>query len=373
MLAALILEDGTVLRGESFGAEGTSMGEIVFNTSMAGYQEILTDPSYANQVIVMTYPEIGNYGINETDSESEKPRCKGFIVKNWCKNESHYKSGKNISEYLKEHGIIGISGIDTRFLTKKIREKGTMNCLITTENVDENNITSKMAQLDLYTTDRDVVFKVSSNKIRRVNDFGDINLALIDYGCKTGIIDSLIRRGCRVTVFPANTEANTILDGKFDCIFLSNGPGNPADCEFEINTLHNLIGKLPIFGICLGYQLLSIVLGAKTYKLKYGHRGANHPVVNLLNKKVMMTSQNHGYAVDTESLTKIMDATYQNLNDGTLEGFKSNSLKIDAVQFHPEANPGPTDAAVIFDEWVEKMRKYKKIPLRKADEVANLS
>lgn len=372
MFATLILEDGTVLRGKSFGAEGTSMGEIVFNTSMVGYQEILTDPSYANQLIVMTYPEIGNYGLNDDDFESEKPRCKGFIVKNSCENDSHYKSRQNIAAYLKRHGIIGIEGIDTRFLTKKIREFGVMNCLITTEAVDTNNLSEKMAQLNAYKPNRDIVLEVSTEKSYVINENGDINLALIDYGCKTGITDSLARRGCRITVFPANTDAERILDGGFDSVFLSNGPGDPADCAFEIKTLEKLIGKLPIFGICLGYQLLSIVLGAKTYKLKYGHRGANHPVLNLLNKKVMMTSQNHGYAVDTTTLTKIMEATYRNLNDETLEGFRSESLKIDAVQFHPEANPGPVDAAVIFDEWVAKMREYKKAPVRKAEEMARL-
>ncbi len=372
MLATLILEDGTVLRGKSFGAQGTSVGEIVFNTSMVGYQEILTDPSYANQIIVMTYPEIGNYGLNDDDFESEKPRCKGFIVKNSCVNDSHYKSRQNISTYLKSHGIIGIEGLDTRLLTKKIREFGTMNCLITTENVDNNNLSEKMEQLNAYEANKDVVLEVSPENSFVLNENGDVNLAMIDYGCKTGITDSLCARGCKITVFPANVDSETILRGNFDSVFLSNGPGNPADCKIEVQTLENLIGKIPLFGICLGYQLLSIVLGAKTYKLKYGHRGANHPVVNLLDKKVMMTSQNHGYAVDMDSLTKIMEPTYKNLNDDTLEGFRSESLKIEAVQFHPEANPGPTDAAVIFDDWVQKMREYKKAPVRKAEEMASL-
>lgn len=372
MLATLILEDGTILKGKSFGAQGTQIGEIVFNTSMAGYQEILTDPSYANQIIVMTYPEIGNYGLNDDDFEAENPRCKGFIVKNSCENESHYKSRQNISTYLKTHNIIGIEGLDTRFLTKKIREKGVMNCLITTENIDEHNVSEKIAALNSYKTNKDIVLEVSCKKACQINQNGDINLALIDYGCKKGITDSLIQRGCKITVFPADTDAEPILKGNFDALFLSNGPGDPADCTLEIATLNNLIGKIPVFGICLGYQLLSIVLGAKTYKLKYGHRGANHPVVNLLTKKVMMTSQNHGYAVDTTTLTKIMDATYKNLNDDTLEGFKSDSLKIEAVQFHPEANPGPTDAAVIFDDWTAKMREYKKLPVRKAEEMARL-
>ncbi len=372
MLATLILEDGTVLKGESFGAQGTSVGEIVFNTSMVGYQEILTDPSYANQIIVMTYPEIGNYGLNDDDFESEKPRCKGFIVKNSCENDSHYKSRQNISTYLKNNGIIGIEGVDTRLLTKKIREFGVMNCLITTENTDDNNFSEKLAQLKGYMPNKDVVLEVTPEKSYVINESGDINLAMIDYGCKTGITDSLAKRGCKITLFPANTDAETILGGNFDSVFLSNGPGDPADCKIELQTIEKLIGKTPIFGICLGYQLLSIALGAKTYKLKYGHRGANHPVINMLDKKVMMTSQNHGYAVDTGSLTQIMEQTYKNLNDDTMEGFRSESLKIEAVQFHPEANPGPTDAAVIFDDWIEKMREYKKAPVRKAEEMASL-
>lgn len=372
MFATLILEDGTCLKGKSFGAYGTRVGEIVFNTSMSGYQEILTDPSYANQIIVMTYPEIGNYGLNSEDFESLRPECLGFIVKHACKHDSHYKSGQNIENYLKDKGIIGIEGLDTRFLTKKIRENGTMNCLITTDEVNERNLVEKMAELRAYKADKDIVLRVSRKNSEKLNFDGEINLALIDYGCKTGITDSLIKRGCKVTAFPASVDADTILNGGFDCLFLSNGPGDPADCKQEIETLEKLTGKLPIFGICLGYQLMSIVLGAKTYKLKYGHRGGNHPVVNLFSKRVMMTSQNHGFAVDEKTLPKIADATYKNLNDGTLEGFKSDSLKIEAVQFHPEANPGPTDAAVIFDDWVNKMKEYKKAPVRKAVEVAAL-
>lgn len=373
MQTTLILEDGTVYKGEHFGAVGTKIGEIVFNTSMTGYQEILTDPSYANQIIVMTYPEIGNYGINSEDFESKKPECLGFVVKNNCEKESHYKSEKTLSNYLCENGIIGIQGIDTRSLVIKIREKGTMRCMLTTDNVISNDdITSKIAQVCTYIPDKDVVLKVSTKEKYTVNEDGEIDLALIDYGCKSGIINSLVERGCKVTVYPANVGANEILSNGHKNLFLSNGPGDPADCAIELKTIQELIGKIPVFGICLGYQLLAISLGAKTYKLKYGHRGGNHPVINLLNEKVMVTSQNHGYAVDTNTLSGIMRPTYKNLDDNTLEGFSAERLKIYALQFHPEANPGPNDAAVIFDEWIELMKDFQKNPIRKANDMANV-
>lgn len=373
MLATLILEDGTVYKGEQFGAFGTKIGEIVFNTSMTGYQEILTDPSYANQIIVMTYPEIGNYGINEEDFESIGPRCLGMIVKNACKNDSHYKSKETISKYLERNGIIGIEGIDTRSLTIKIREKGVMKCMVTTDAIfTEDDITQRIAAICIHKADKDVVFKVTTNEPYIVNPNGEIDLALIDYGTKSGIVNSLADRGCKVTVYPATVDSKTILENGHKCLFLSNGPGDPADCEFEIKTVEELIGKIPIFGICLGYQLLSIALGAKTYKLKYGHRGGNHPVINLQTGKVMVTSQNHGYAVDRNTLSGIMLETYKNLDDDTMEGFSSERLKIYAVQFHPEAKPGPTDASVIFDEWVGLMKEYQKLPVRKADDMVNV-
>lgn len=373
MPATLILEDGTVYKGEHFGAFGTKTGEIVFNTSMTGYQEILTDPSYANQMIVMTYPEIGNYGINEEDFESISPKCLGFIVKSNCKNDSHYKSNQKLSDYLEKNGIIGIEGIDTRSLVIKIREKGTMKCMITTDAIfTEDDITQRIAAVCVHKMNKDVVFDVSTKEKYVVNPDGEIDLALIDYGCKSGIVNSLAQRGCKVTVYPANVDSKTILSGGHKNLFLSNGPGDPADCAIELKTIEELIGKIPIFGICLGYQLLSIALGAKTYKLKYGHRGGNHPVINLQTEKVMVTSQNHGYAVDLNSLSGIMRATYKNLDDDTLEGFDAERLKIYAVQFHPEAKPGPLDAAVIFDEWIEKMRENQALPVRKADDMVNV-
>lgn len=355
MKATLLLEDGTTYEGQSFGAEGTSFGEVVFNTSMAGYQEILTDPSYAGQVIVMTYPEIGNYGINNDDFESEKPAARGFIVKNACEKDSHYKSKKTISEYLKENGIIGISGVDTRALTRKIREKGCMNCVITTGEITQN----LKDELVEYKMDKDIVLTVTRKTIDRVPKEG-IKMAFIDYGAKQNIINNLAEKGCDLTVFPATVKSEEILSGGFDAVFLSNGPGNPEDVVYSIETLKELIGNLPIFGICLGHQILSLVLGGKTYKLKYGHRGANHPVINLQTNKVMMTSQNHSYAVEEKSLPQNAVVTYKNLNDGTIEGLSYPVLNIDSVQFHPEAAPGPTDANEIFDNWIEKIQRIKE-------------
>ena len=360
-MATLILEDSTVMYAKSFGAQGDVFGEIVFNTSMAGYQEIITDPSYAGQVIVMTYPEIGNYGVNNDDFESLNPALRALVVKEYCKNESHYKSKITLGDYLKEKNVLGIEGLDTRSLTKKIREAGTMSCFITTRDLSDEEIKQKIEETKNYKPNPDIVFDVTTRESYKKGEGNPIKLAFIDYGAKYGIVKSLVKRGCEVKVYPANVRAQSILKEDFDAVFLSNGPGDPKDCKIEIATIQELMGKIPIFGICLGYQLLAIVSGAKTYKLKYGHRGGNHPVINLETNKVMMSSQNHGYAVDVESLSEIMTPTYKNLNDDTLEGFKIDSLKIHAVQFHPEAAPGPDDAAVIFDEWIELMKKYQKV------------
>lgn len=350
MKATLLLEDGTIFEGQSFGAEGTNFGELVFNTSMTGYQEILTDPSYADQVIVMTYPEIGNYGINDNDFESERPSCKGFIVKSDCEKDSHYKSQQTLSQYLKKNGVVGISGIDTRALTRKIRENGCMNCVVTTEAISDS-IKNGLAQ---YKTAKDIVLSVTSKEIKKISNNG-VRMAFIDFGAKKNIIDNLVQKGCDLTIFPADVSSEAILEGNFEAVFLSNGPGDPQDVTYAIETIKELTGKLPIFGICLGHQLLSIVLGAKTYKLKYGHRGGNHPVINLQTNKVMMTSQNHSFAVDESTLPHNAVVTYKNLNDGTIEGLSYPVLNIESVQFHPEAAPGPTDANEIFDAWINKI------------------
>lgn len=355
MKATLLLEDGSQYEGKSFGAEGTNFGELVFNTSMAGYQEILTDPSYAGQVITMTYPEIGNYGLNDDDFESEKPAARGFIVKSHCEKDSHYKSQQTISQYLKKHKIVGISGIDTRALTRKIREFGCMNCVVTTEEITQD-IQNKLAN---YKTEKDIVLTVTRKKIEKIPNDG-IKMAFIDFGAKRNIIENLRQKGCDLTIFPSTVKADEILNKNFDAVFLSNGPGDPQDVTYAIETVKDLAGKIPIFGICLGHQILSLVLGAKTYKLKYGHRGGNHPVINLQTNKVMMTSQNHGYAVDECTIPHNAVVTYKNLNDGTIEGLSYPVLNIESVQFHPEAAPGPLDANEIFDQWINKIVAKQK-------------
>lgn len=369
-MAKLLLQNGMLFDGVSIGADGTAYGEICFNTSMAGYQEILTDPSYAEQVIVMTYPEIGNYGINPDDFECSKVNARGFIIKNYCEHESHYKSSMSLSDYLKKSSIVGISGIDTRYLTTVIRESGAMNCVVTT-----GEITDEIREnLKNYRMSKDVALNVSRRQTDIFKNKNGIRLAVIDVGIKKSILDNLKSLGCDLTVFPGFVSAKEILSGNFDAVFISNGPGDPQDAVKTIDTVKDLVGKIPMFGICLGYQILCIVLGAKTYKLKYGHRGANHPVINLETNKVLMTSQNHGYAILPESLPINVIPTYKNLNDQTLEGFKCPEGRIEAVQFHPEAAPGPDDANLILKEWIEGLKKektrkkenfFKKIFIRK--------
>lgn len=354
MKATLLLANGDIYEGKSFGAEGTAFGEICFNTSMAGYQEILTDPSYAEQVIVMTYPEIGNYGINDYDFESDRVHAKGFIVKNYCEVESHYRSTQKLSKYLKNNGVIAISGVDTRTLTTTIRDIGAVPCVVTTKEITEE-IREKLKTWEM---NKDVAVKCSTEFKYQTNGSG-VKIAFVDLGLKRSILKYLVNMDCDITIFPANTSADELLAINPDAVLLSNGPGNPEDAVGTIETAKNLIGKVPVYGICLGYQILSIVLGAKTYKLKYGHRGGNHPVIDVRTNKVILTSQNHGYAVDEKSLPKTVIATHKNLNDDTLEGFICPSKNIAAVQFHPEASPGPCDAAEILYNWIKEIEDKK--------------
>lgn len=354
-MGTLILQDGTVFRGNSFGAIGGYEGEIVFTTSYSGYQEAITDPSFAKQIVVMAFPEIGNFGINDFDFESDKCHIAGLVVKNYSKQESHYKSKETLGDYLKRSNVVALENIDTRSLIRKITNIGSMSAFITSNDVDSEFIKEKLEQIQAFKIGEEVLYDVSPKSRYIYNPQGKINLALIDYGTKKSILAKLAKRDCRLTIYPANIEAREILENDFDAVFLSNGPGDPANYKFQISQIRQMMGKIPMFGICLGYQLLALAAGASTYKLKFGHRGANHPVINLENNKVMITSQNHGYGVDMTTLPKIMRPTYKNLNDDTLEGFEISSLGVYAVQFHPEANPGPNDAVAIFDEWINIM------------------
>jgi carbamoyl-phosphate synthase small subunit len=359
MDAILALEDGTIFKGESFGATGERYGEVIFNTSMTGYQEILTDPSYKGQIVTMTYPLIGNYGINSEDIESRKPFVEGLVVKECSKIASNWRAQKTLEAYLKENNILGIEGIDTRSLTLHIREAGTMKAVLSTEDLNEESLIQK-AKDSLGLVGRDLVKEVTNRK-KYIWSQGKskYKVAVLDCGVKYNILRELLKNGCEVVVIPANTSLEEILKIKPDGILLSNGPGDPAAVKYVIETTKNLIGKIPIFGICLGHQMLGLALGGKTYKLKFGHHGANHPVKDLRTAKVSITVQNHGFCVDIDSLPKKdIEITHVNLNDDTLEGMRHKKLPIFSVQFHPEASAGPHDAEYLFGEFIEMMKKY---------------
>lgn len=356
MNATIILEDGTLVIGKSFGATGTICGELVFNTGMTGYQEILTDPSYAGQVVTMTYPLIGNYGINTSDVESNKVQVSGFIVKEFAGVPNHWQSEKTLDVYLKENNIIGVYGIDTRMLTKKIRTKGAMKCMVTTLDITPEGLKEQLKQLEDYNFPKDIVSQVSSKEVTHYEGKGK-KVGIVDLGVKKGIIKQLSHLDCDVTVFPYNTTGNEILESNVDVLLLSNGPGDPKDATHAIETTKELMGRLPIWGICLGHQILALALGADTYKLKFGHRGANHPVIELESGKVYMSSQNHGYAVKGETVTNNMKVTHINVNDETIEGISCKELGIESVQFHPEEGPGPEDAHYLFKKWLDNLER----------------
>ena len=352
MRAFLILEDGTVFAGESIGSTREVISEIVFNTSMTGYLEVLTDPSYAGQAVVMTYPLIGNYGITP-DMESERPWVDGYIVRELSRIPSNFRCEGTIQDFLKEHDIPGICGIDTRALTKILRDKGTMNGMITTnEDYDLDEILPRLAA---YTTG-DVVSKVTCAAPKVLPGDGK-RVALLDLGAKRNIAKSLNDRGCEVTIYPADTPAETILTGNPDGIMLSNGPGDPKECTEVIKEIKKLYDSdVPIFAICLGHQLMALATGADTHKMKYGHRGGNHPVKDLSTGRVYISSQNHGYVVDVDKLDpSIATPAFVNVNDGTNEGLKYTGKNIFTVQFHPEACPGPQDSGYLFDRFIEMM------------------
>jgi len=357
MKAYLILEDGTVFEGTSIGSAREVISEIVFNTSMTGYLEVLTDPSYAGQAVVMTYPLIGNYGICREDMESRKAWPDGYIVRELSRIPSNFRSGDTIEHFLKEQDIPGISGIDTRALTKILREKGTMNGMITTNgSFDLEEVTKRIREYSV----KGVVMKTTTKEVYTIPGEGK-KVALLDCGAKNNIARSLNMRGCQVTVYPADTPAEEILKTKPDGIMLSNGPGDPEENVEIIKEVKKLYdSNVPIFAICLGHQLMALATGAKTYKLRFGHRGGNHPVKDLETGRVYISSQNHGYAVDEQSLDpNVAVPAFVNVNDGTNEGLKYVGKNIFTVQYHPEACPGPQDSGYLFDRFIRMMEEGK--------------
>ena len=357
--ALLALEDGKVFRGYSFGAEGEAAGEVVFNTSMMGYQEILTDPSYKGQMVCMTYPLIGNTGVNREDVESTRPFVEGFIVKESSRISSNWRATEDLGSYLKRNGVVGIEGIDTRALTKHLREEGAKKGVISSKDLDPAALVKKAAASPGL-IGRDLIKEVTCKSGYEWNKTGKYRVVAIDSGIKHNILRHLQKRNCRVRVVPATAAADEILSTKPHGLFLSNGPGDPEALPYIVGTVKALIGKMPIFGICLGHQILGQVFGGKTFKLKFGHHGGNQPVIDLQSKCVNITAQNHGFAVDVDSIPdKNIKMTHVNLNDQTCEGMEHKKLPVFSVQYHPEAAPGPHDATHHFDRFVGMMEKGK--------------
>ena len=362
--ARLILEDGTLYEGESFGSSANAIGEVVFNTSLTGYQEIATDPSYRFQIVVMTYPHIGNYGIEHRSEQSDEPQVAGFVVRDAVAEPSNALSEMSLATYFQQNRISAIHGLDTRALTRQIRNQGAMRGMITTEVdravddiVAEIRRAPSMSGLDLVqrvTALRPYPFDEQPPERRR-------RIAVYDFGVKRDILRQLSRQNCEVTVYPATTHADEILAQRYDGVLLSNGPGDPEPVTYAQENIRQMIGKVPLFGICLGHQLLGLALGGRTYKLKFGHRGANHPVKDLRNGRVEITAQNHGFSVDPDSLPDAdVEPTHINLNDQTLEGFRHRREPLLAVQYHPEAAPGPHDSFYLFGEFMEMVDEFKK-------------
>lgn len=352
----IVLENGQEFYGYGFGADVEAINEIVFNTSMVGYQEIISDPSYTDQMVCMTYPLIGNYGVNDEDYETRVPTMGGLIVREYNDLPSNFRYTKTLSEVLDEYNIPGISGVDTRMITRIIRDEGSQKVIICNADVPYDEALKRVRD---YVIPTDMVSRVSCKKrwySRTPNHKYDV--VAIDCGIKHNIIRSLNQKGCNVTVVPYNTTSEEILNMKPDGLFLSNGPGNPEDVQEVISVVRELKGKLPIFGICLGHQMISLALGASTFKMKFGHRGGNHPVMNIQSGKIEITSQNHSYAVDLKSLEGTpLTLTHKNLLDETAEGVKSEENKLFSVQYHPESAPGPQDSSYLFDEFISLMEK----------------
>ena len=356
--AILYLEDGTFYEGASFGAAGESLGEVVFNTSMTGYQEILTDPSYAGQIVVMTHPEIGNYGTNEEDQESRQPFVEGFVVRECSRVFSNWRGKSSLDSYLVSHSISGISEIDTRSLVRHIRTRGAMRGIISNQDFSPESLKGKVLNHPSM-TGSDYVRHVTVSQIYEQKSGGArFKVVAYDFGIKTNILRCLSQRGCDVVVVPAHTSAQDVLSLEPDGIFLSNGPGDPEPLDYIVREIKLMITQKPVFGICLGHQLLGLACGGKTFKLKFGHRGGNQPVLNEETGRVEITCQNHGFAVDPDSLdTGQIECTHFNLNDQTLEGLRHRYLPLFSVQYHPEASPGPRDSLYLFDDFIDLMEQ----------------
>jgi carbamoyl-phosphate synthase small subunit len=370
--AMLVLEDGAKFEGVGFGADGESYGEIVFNTSMGGYQEILTDPSYNGQIVVMTYPQIGNYGVNPEDVESRRPFVRGFVVREYSSKPSNWRASENLESYLKNYNIVGIQEIATRDITRRIRSQGAQRAVISTVDFSHDSLVKKVRSSPSI-LDVDLVTEVSCRKpyvwengtevlTQSLNTGPKLTerykVVAYDYGIKQNILRRLVDVGCDVRVVPSETTSDEVLSMDPDGIVLSNGPGDPSAVSYAVKNVERLVGKKPIFGICLGHQILGLALGGKTFKLKFGHRGANQPVKNLSTGKVEITSQNHGFAVDPDSLGSDVEITHINLNDKTVEGLRHTRYPIISVQYHPEASPGPHDSSYLFDEFIRMMRNF---------------
>jgi len=372
--AKLALEDGTVFTGVSIGAPGEVDGEICFNTSMTGYQEILTDPSYRGQIVTMTYPQIGNYGVSDDDLEGEGPHLAGFVVREQSRVRSNFRSEASLAEFLQEWGVVAIAAIDTRALVRRIRSQGAMRAVLSTTDMDDASLVAKAkASPGLVGRDlvREVVPELPCEWCEPVSEWTHLNaesgnrefdrphVVAVDYGMKWNIPRHLVDVGCQVTVLPGTASAEEVLAQEPDGVFLSNGPGDPEPLDYAISTIREVMEQKPVFGICLGHQLLSLACGAKTFKMKFGHRGANHPVQQLDSGTVEITSQNHGFAVDRESLPETLEVTHRSLNDGTIEGVRHRTLPAFGVQYHPEASAGPHDSHYLFRQFLDSMHAGK--------------
>jgi carbamoyl-phosphate synthase small subunit len=364
--AKILLENGVYLKGLALGQIGTCGGELCFNTAMTGYQEVLTDPSYYGQIINMTYPHIGNYGIHDESEESSGISCSGFIVKQASNFSADLKSKNNLDKYLKNNNIVGIQDIDTRMITRIIRDEGSMNAIISSEGISLKEMQKRLNAIPKM-TGLDLAIKVSYKKAYIYNPRIDNKrkIAIIDFGVKKNTLRILNDYDYELKVFPAKSTKEDILAYNPDGILLSNGPGDPSVCSYAVKTVKSLIGKKPIFGICLGHQILSLAIGAKTFKLKFGHRGSNHPVKNLKNSKIEITSQNHGFAVSKSNLPNDLEITHINLNDNTIAGISLKKYKAFSVQYHPESAPGPRDSLYLFDKFIQLMKKNKNAKKQK--------